>query len=209
MTKEHAHDCSQHPPSPNNSTPSLRQLKEQIAKRTRIPTTHQCHTYAGNTPPRRANSDSTRHRERQHDPTNTSTPGRRTPRPTSERRPRLKDSKDHRSNHRGVPKTNANRTAIHAQRANKNTQDTIDAQTKNTQNTSEARTNNTKDQLMQQLRSSMTFMDDRKGQTTHYHGTEREQLEQAKRTTPNDIEEDAERSTRAVATGSHQTRQKR
>ena len=78
-------------------------------------------------------------------------------------------------------------------------QSTLNAQTINTQDTFEAHTNNKNDQLMQQIRSSITFMDEENDERFKNRGLE--QLEQAKRTTSNDMQEDTERSIRAVATG--------
>ena len=81
-------------------------------------------------------------------------------------------------------------------------QSTLDAQAKTQkhsrrakkQNTIEEHTNNAKDQLIQELPSGTTFTDAKNDRGL-------KQLEQAKRATPNDIEEETERSARAVATG--------
>ena len=64
----------------------IHQLTQRTEKRTRITATQQCLTCGA-----------MRHRERQHDPANTTTLERRIPRPTGEWRPRPKESKDRRS----------------------------------------------------------------------------------------------------------------
>ena len=69
---------------------TLCQLKQQPETRTRIPTTHQYFAYAD-----KHLRDDRRRRERQHDPVNTTTPGRRTQRTTgTPRRTPRQESKD-------------------------------------------------------------------------------------------------------------------